>query len=62
MTNVEKFVEVFGFEPDYSCVIPEWVCMDQEAMCKTCPFYEWWNKEYKSCFVLKEKPNDNEDY
>lgn len=52
MTNAEKFEEVFGFPPHSNarCIAPKEIC-DEEEGCKTCPFRNWWNKEYKPCFV-----------
>ena len=55
MTNEEKFKEVFGFYPDYrGCLIPAKVCHEQ-GDCDECVFEKWWDKEYKECFVIKEK-------
>lgn len=61
MTNKEKFIETFGFEPDTSmCVAPRAVCRDtirtnpvEEDACKICPFQGWFNKEYKECFRMR---------
>jgi len=53
VTNKEKFAEVFGFKPDEDervCVVPPKFCLGNE--CKTCPFDDFWNKEYKACFTL----------
>lgn len=53
MTNREKFAEVFGFKPDERvCVAPPKVCLGNE--CETCPFDDFWNKEYKACFRIWE--------
>lgn len=69
MTNAEKFKEVFGYAPDTnSCLAPQKVC-DKQAelhlediedeysskMCNDCGFKDWWNKEYKPCFVLAKE-------
>ena len=56
MTNGEKFKEVFGFKPDERvCVAPQTVCEMFYAQCsKDCPFHDWWNKEYKACFRIRE--------
>lgn len=57
MTNGEKFKEVFGFTQDKKvCVAPLTVCEIFYAQCgKGCPFDDWWNKEYKPCFRMKEE-------
>jgi hypothetical protein len=57
MTNREKFKEVFGFYPDMvSCVVPRKICKMQKGNgCDNCPFDDWWSKEYKECFELKEE-------
>ena len=59
MTNGEKFKEVFGFEPceDAECILPKSVCDTQDGFCNNCPFYDFWNKEYKACFKMKDIPN-----
>ena len=56
MTNSEKFKEVFGFVPDVNnnCLIPIKVCVKADR-CKECVFSDWWSKEYKECFELKEE-------
>ena len=60
MTNREKFKEVFGFEPreDAECVAPIEVCYINNDVCaskdKECPFWLWWNKEYKECFKMRD--------
>ena len=60
MTNREKFEEVFGFKPndDAECVAPMLICYINDNICaskeKECPFYDWWDKEYKPCFKLRE--------
>ena len=60
MTNREKFKEVFGFTPhaDAECVAPRAVCESRLGICANrgaeCPFWMWWDKEYKPCFKLKE--------
>lgn len=54
MTNKEKFAEVFGFKPDERvCVATPKVCLGNE--CETCPFDDFWNKEYKACFKMIEE-------
>jgi hypothetical protein len=54
MTNREKFAEVYGFELDGNpCAAPQSICNEQT--CERCPFWGWWDKEYKSCFEY-EKP------
>ena len=62
MTNKEKFIETFGFEPDMtSCVLPRAVCEEtrrnnpdvKQKLCWVCPFYDWFNKEYKECFRMR---------
>ena len=53
MTNKDKFIEVFGFEPDTETMIP--VCPPRGV---ECPFMDdgiysechcelWWSREYK---------------
>lgn len=60
MTNREKFKEVFGFTPreDAECVAPLSVCYINNDICTSqtveCPFWTWWDKEYKPCFKIKE--------
>ena len=62
MTNKEKFEEIFGYSPKKAnCLFPLSVCDDihkQGLGCTTrpqrCPFYDWWDKEYKPCFKLRE--------
>ena len=61
MTNKEKFIETFGFEPDTRvCVAPRAVCKEVirsnpaiENKCMVCPFYDWFHKEYKECFRMR---------
>lgn len=54
MTNREKFEEVYGFELDGNpCAAPQSICNEQT--CERCPFWGWWDKEYKSCFKYEEK-------
>ena len=49
MTNREKFKEVYGFELDGNpCAAPQSICNEQT--CERCPFWGWWDKEYKACF------------
>lgn len=57
MTNREKFKEVFGFYPDVvTCVAPPKICeIEKGNDCYNCPFYDWWDKEYKACFEIKDK-------
>lgn len=51
MTNLEKFKEIFGFEPDTSMGVHKCPDMEPET---ACPYYEktgchcedWWNEEY----------------
>ena len=70
MTNREKFKEVFGFTPreNAQCVAPASVCIVNNGICvkdkqvnadvkvgfKICPFWMWWDREYKPCFKIKE--------
>lgn len=59
MTNKEKFEEIFGYSPEkdtdlINCLIPVSVCEKIEGGCSKCPFYGWWDKEYKPCFKLRE--------
>lgn len=59
MTNREKFKEVFGFEKNKNiCLMPDSVCASVNFECPFCPFKDWWDKEYKSCFKLKEEFDD----
>lgn len=61
MTNREKFKEVFGFTPhaDAECVAPRAICYSENDVCasseKECPFWMWWDKEYRECFNLKDE-------
>ena len=62
MTNREKFKEVFGFTPraESECVAPVMICRSREYVCldpddSDCPFWNWWDKEYRECFQLKEE-------
>jgi len=62
MTNQDKFKEVFGFTPDKdTCVAPQNMCQVMGFQCTThkgeCVFHNWWNREYKPCFELKEGIN-----
>ena len=61
-TNSEVFESVFGFAPSANarCVMPNKICRDYDD-CKKCPFADWWNKPYTSCFELKEKYKENSD-
>lgn len=58
MTNREKFKETFGFNFDSdsfsNCLAPEGVCKNYDS-CEECPFDEFWDKEYKPCFKIKEE-------
>ena len=58
MTNREKFKETFGFHFDSdsfsNCLAPEGVCKNYDS-CEECPFNEFWDKEYKPCFKIKEE-------
>lgn len=57
MTNREKFKEIYGFEQDGSpCVAPQSICNEQT--CEICPFWGWWDKEYKACFRYEEKKEE----
>ena len=52
MTNFEKFVEVFGFEPDTTtCIeyVPDMypACIEHHPTCEGCEKQKWWYKEYK---------------
>lgn len=56
MTNAEKFKEVFGFKPEYNCVMPSKICNELECHCsRSCQFYYWWDKEYIPCFEMLEE-------
>jgi len=53
MTNREKFKEIYGFALDGNpCAAPQSICNEQT--CERCPFWGWWDKEYKSCFEYEE--------
>lgn len=61
MTNKEKFIEVFGFEPDDS-VCPIYCSSDYKGNCKyfrskltfsSCTSGDWWGIKY-------EEPNKGE--
>ena len=64
MTNREKFKEVFGFSPNkgvsgnLSCPAPKKIC-DERKGCVGCPFKNWWEREYKECFRMKEEFEDD---
>ena len=62
MTNSEKFKEVFGFVPNRSEqkeLCPRDFDCEDVPSCRDCPFNEdWWNREYKPCFKLKEIKHD----
>ena len=63
MTNRDKFEEVFGYRPDddAECLVPIEICLSRKYNCnpqkekneELCPFYGWWDKEYKPCFKLR---------
>lgn len=64
MTNKDKFIEVFGFEPDTETMLP--VCPPRGV---ECPFMDdgiysechcelWWGREYKA---LEQEPISNKD-
>lgn len=57
MTNREKFREVFGYTPykQAECLVPHRVCDDNDNKCSKCPFNNWWDKEYKPCFEMREE-------
>ena len=64
MSNAEKFKEVFGYKPDKSmCILPRKVCAIEASkctqLCDGCVFDGWWDKEYKSCFVLASEYEDD---
>ena len=66
MTNRDKFEEVFGYRPneDAECVAPSIVCMARDEVCASptagdCPFWLWWDKEYKPCFILDMRGSEN---
>lgn len=59
MTNREKFEEIFGFSPEkdttlINCLFPVSVCENNNGDCEKCSFVDWWDKEYKPCFKLRE--------
>ena len=55
MTNKEKFEEIFRFSPkDDSCPASGKVCTIVHTQGLKCPFWKWWDKEYKPCFKLRE--------
>lgn len=57
MTNREKFKEVYGFELDGNpCAAPQSICNEQT--CERCPFWGWWDKEYKACFRYEEEKEE----
>lgn len=59
MTNREKFKETFGFNPyTKNCIVPNSVCVTIIGDCDDCPFGGWWDKEYKSCFQMREDIDD----
>lgn len=59
MTNEERFKQTFGFKPNRECTFAnKVVCIDRCRSCKGCPFKNWWKKEYKECFQLREDMDD----
>ena len=55
ITNREKFEEIFGFSPeDESCPASMRTCAILHTNCVDCLYWNWWNKEYKPCFKLRE--------
>lgn len=48
MTNLEKYIDVFGYTPDITeCMSPnEFDCEDNEY-CEQCEWHHWWEKAYK---------------
>ena len=49
MTNKDKFVKVFGFEPDVTLkceIVTKEVCK-QNGDCLKCPYDNWWKREYQ---------------
>lgn len=60
MTNKEKFKEVFGFTVNNKMMCPVNLNCDS-IRCKDCPFNaDWWDKEYKNCFRIKEVKNEKQ--
>ena len=58
MTNKEKFKEVFGFTPRTdTCDLSPNICNHQKT-CDDCPFKDFWDKEYRACFRLKDEFDD----
>ena len=56
MTNADKFEEVFGYQPQMECIIPDSMCMwnmngkdrtNRYASCDQCDYLEWWEREYE---------------
>ena len=59
MTNKEKFKETFGFTPsDLECIAPTNICINQHNYCSDCVFYNFWDREYKPCFKIREDLDD----
>lgn len=60
ITNRQKFKEIFGFTPraDAECIAPSKICYINNDVCTNaeseCPFWNWWDKEYKACFQINE--------
>lgn len=54
MTNGEKFKEVFGVRPREVCAMPFLICKEQDS-CESCPFIDFWNKEYKHFKLFQDK-------
>ena len=54
-TNAQIFEQVFGFPPHQNsrCLAPQKICFDFDT-CRRCPFFNWWDKEYKPCFVYNK--------
>ena len=50
MTNEEKFIEIFGEQPDLgACPIEVWECMKKGQLCEDCSWKPdgFWKDEYK---------------
>lgn len=53
MTNAEKFEDVFGFEPQMTCIISTYICdgyqcVGEEEDEVRCPYENWWYEEYET--------------
>ena len=63
MTNRERFIQTFGFDPDSICVMPENVCPKgtkafEGKECKDCPYDNFWETDQQ---ITEEDYHESED-